>query len=107
MGLVCCLKVSKRRYRLLFFLHHAVHRVSFNVYGTERASRAEIFASAATYTSFYVDYGYLYRFFVIGVGWYHENGSRRAVASTVATGNAISERYAVFLDPHGMSDACR
>ena len=74
-----------------------------NVYRTERTRRTQVLACSATDATLSVDDRNLRRLFVLGIHVYHQYGSRRTVARTVATFNTIGNRQTILLNPYGMT----
>lgn len=81
--------------------------MSFYVDGTERTGGTEILAGSATNAALCIDNRNLHRFGIVGIGRYHEDSSRRAVAGTVATFYTVGQGNTVLLHPYGMTDTGR
>ena len=80
-----------------------MHLIPLHINRAKRSGRAEVLAGTAADAFVLVHGRHLHlavRAFVVD----HLNGSRRAVAGTVATRYAIGQYYTVFLYPHGMAD---
>ena len=76
----------------------------FHIDGAEGTGRTEVLASTATDTTLGVDNGYLHRMLVGSITGHHLDGSCRTMAGTIATIHPISQGYAVFPHPNGMTD---
>lgn len=75
--------------------------MTFYVDGRKRSGWTNVFAMAAA-DAFFCIYG---RHFVLAAFYfYHDNGAGGAVPLTVAAADLVAEHYAVFFDPHGMTD---
>ena len=78
--------------------------MSFYINGREWTGRTNIFACTTTNACVFVDSGDARTWLVIGIRKYHLDGAGWTVTSTVATTYTIGKRYAIFLDPYGMSN---
>ena len=78
--------------------------MTFNVYGTERACRAEILAGSATDAAFHIDCRNLYRIKIMGIRGDHLYRPGRTMACAVTALQAVGQRYAILFYPYGMTD---
>ena len=78
--------------------------VPFDVDGAEGAGGAEVLTGTATDAQRLVDSGDVSTEFVVGIEGYHLDGSRGAVAGTVAAFHLIIDGDAVFLHEDSMTD---
>ena len=79
-----------------------MHFITFNINRAERSGGAEVLAGAAADAFVFVHGRHLHRSvrtFVV----YHLDGSRRAMAGTVAAAHAVGEHYAIVFNPYGMT----
>lgn len=75
--------------------------MTFYVDGRKRSGWTNVFAMAAA-DAFLCIYG---RHFVLAAfDFYHYDSAGGAVPLTVAAADLVAEHYAVFFDPHGMTD---
>ena len=79
-------------------------RESFHVDGTVGAGRAKGLASAAADALLDVDGRDLGRVWVVGVGGYHQDGGRRAMAGAVVALHPVGQRDAEVFPPDGLPD---
>lgn len=80
--------------------------MTFYIYRGMWASRAHIFARAATDTLFGVHHRNFNRSVIVGVTRHHLNGSHGAMSRAVAAIHIVGEWHAVFSAPHGMTYLC-
>ena len=78
--------------------------MSFYIDCTERTCRTEVFARAASDATFNVHHRNLRRIRLLRIRGHHRDGSRRAMAGTVAAIYPIGERHTVLFYPHGMTN---
>lgn len=81
--------------------------MSLDVNCTEGARRAEILTSPASDTALVVDNGDFRRLGIIGIRRHHSDGPDRASTCAIATLHTVGQRYAVVLDPHGVTNLDR
>ena len=74
--------------------------------GAEGVGGAEVLASSATNALCLVDSGDHHRHLIIGIKWFHLNGSSRTVAFAVAAFYSVGNGNTVLFNPYGMSDLC-
>ena len=84
-----------------------MHLMAFDKDGWERTGRTQILTSATTDTPALVDSGNEGRLVVFLIQLHHLYRTYRTMAGTVATLHAISNRYAVLLDPNSMTNLYR
>ena len=77
--------------------------MTFNIYCAERTRRTQVFARTATYAAFLVHHRNFNRSLIVGIGSYHCYCAGGTMARTVAAFHSVCERYAIFLNPHGMT----
>ena len=75
-----------------------VHFIPLYINRAKRSGRTEVFAGT-TADAFVLVHGRHLMAFIV----YHLDGTRRAVAGTVAAADAVGEHHAVFLNPYGMT----
>ncbi len=84
-------------------LNHFVHFVTFDIDGSERTGRTEVFARSAADALGDVDRWNLnFAFWAVVIN--HFDGMGGTMPGTVATGNVIVQHYAVFLYPYRVAD---
>ena len=74
--------------------------VTFDIYGAERAHRAEVFAGSAAYAALGVDHRNVRRIGIVRVQMHHTYGSHRAMACAVAAFHALADRKAEVPEPY-------
>ena len=77
-----------------------MHQMSFDMYGM---GRAEVFAGAASYASFFIDGRDAQRFFVIRIFLYESDRSDRTMAGAVATSDIVCIDHAEVEPDHCMA----
>ena len=80
-----------------------MHFVAFDINGREGAGGTEVLAGSAAYAFGFVDSGNISAQLVVGIQGHHLYGSRGAVARAVVAVDMVVDRYAVLLNPHGMT----
>lgn len=75
----------------------------FDVDGAERSSRTKVLARTASDAPFGVDRRNLRRVGIVDVGKHHLYGSGWAMPGAVAAFHAVGQRYAIVLDPYGVT----